>query len=102
VHVANDLHCADGHQDVGIRLERLAWIWLKYNERTGKCAFGTDYGTRKNCEPCLLARRGQPKVKSRSVRDLIIAPHREHSRKPDEQYARIEALFRPAAVRVRH
>jgi N6-adenosine-specific RNA methylase IME4 len=41
----------------------------------------------------MLARRSQPKMKARSVRDLIIAPRREHSRKPDWQYARIEVLF---------
>jgi len=77
----------------GFRYSGLAWTWVKFNPATGKYAFGPGYGTRKNCEPCLLARRGQPKVKSRSVRDLIFAPRREHSRKPDEQYARIEALF---------
>jgi N6-adenosine-specific RNA methylase IME4 len=77
----------------GFTYSGLAWEWLKYNPATGKYAFGLGFGTRKNLEPCLLARRGNPKRLSASVRDFIIAPRREHSRKPDEQYERIEALF---------
>lgn len=53
---------------------------------------GPGYWTRANPETCLLFTRGKPKRLSRSVRQLLIAPRREHSRKPDEQYARIEAL----------
>lgn len=71
----------------------LAWEWFKFNFQTGKAAFGTGYGTRKNVEPCLLARRGSPKVISRSERDFIFSPRREHSRKPEEQYERIERMF---------
>jgi N6-adenosine-specific RNA methylase IME4 len=92
----------------------LAWEWIKFNPATGKYAFGPGYGTRKNLEPCLLATRGDPKMKfdlpllgdlagsaARSVRDFIEempgeairAPRREHSRKPEEAIARIETLF---------
>lgn len=53
---------------------------------------GGGYGTRKNAEICWLGRRGNPKRRSRDVRELIVAPRREHSRKPDEQYGRIERL----------
>jgi N6-adenosine-specific RNA methylase IME4 len=78
----------------GFRYSGLAWVWLKYNPATSKFHFGCGLGgTRKNTEPCLLGRRGTPRLKSRSVRDFILAPKRQHSRKPDEQYARIEALF---------
>lgn len=74
----------------GFRFSGLAWEWIKYNPETGKYAFGTGYGTRKNLEPCLL---GAPRLLNRSVRDFILAPRREHSRKPDEQYERIEAMY---------
>jgi N6-adenosine-specific RNA methylase IME4 len=77
----------------GFTYSGLAWEWLKFNPKTGRYAFGGGYGTRKNCEPCLLARRGSPKILSRSERDHIIAPRREHSRKPDEQYGRIERMY---------
>lgn len=77
----------------GFEYKGLAWEWIKFNQATGKYAFGTGYGTRKNVEPCLLATRGSPRRLSASVRDIILSPRREHSRKPDEQYAAIEALF---------
>jgi N6-adenosine-specific RNA methylase IME4 len=45
--------------------------------------------TRKNSESVWLGRRGSPKILSHSVREIIVAPVREHSRKP-EFYARAE------------
>lgn len=77
----------------GFTYKGLAWEWIKYNPITKKYAFGTGYGTRKNLEPCLLATRGKPKRLNASVRDFIMAPKREHSRKPDEQYSNCEKLF---------
>jgi N6-adenosine-specific RNA methylase IME4 len=53
---------------------------------------GTGYWTRANPELCLLFAKGHPKRVSASVRKLLVAPRREHSRKPDETYERIEAL----------
>ena len=38
----------------------------------------------------MLGRRGQPKRLSGDVREVLLAPVREHSRKPDEVYERIE------------
>jgi N6-adenosine-specific RNA methylase IME4 len=78
----------------GFKYSGLAFEWIKWNPVTGKYFFGAGYGTRKNLEPCLLARRGAPKVKSRGQRDLIIhAAKREHSRKPAAQYDAIEAMY---------
>ena len=51
---------------------------------------GLGHTTRKNAEFCLLARRGGPRRIDKSVRELIVSPAREHSRKPDEAYARVE------------
>jgi N6-adenosine-specific RNA methylase IME4 len=53
---------------------------------------GMGYWTRANTEPCLLATRGRPKRLHADVRQGIIAPRREHSRKPDEIHGRIERL----------
>lgn len=50
------------------------------------------YWTRSNSEVCLLATRGKPKRLNADVRQGIIAPRREHSRKPDEIHGRIERL----------
>lgn len=98
----------------GFQYAGLAWEWVKFNQQTQKFAFGPGYGTRKNVEPCLLATRGNPSLRgdqeffgqrtearSHSVRDFmlswpldaVMAKRREHSRKPDEQYGRIEQMF---------
>lgn len=53
---------------------------------------GMGYWTRANTEPCLLATRGKPKRLNADVRQGIIAPRREHSRKPEDVHARIERL----------
>ena len=51
---------------------------------------GMGYGTRKNAEDCFLFRVGSPKRLARDVHEIILAPVREHSRKPDEAIERIE------------
>ena len=50
------------------------------------------FWTRANAEQCLLATRGSPKRLAKDVRRLVVAPRREHSRKPDAVYDRIERL----------
>jgi N6-adenosine-specific RNA methylase IME4 len=53
---------------------------------------GLGFWTRANTEPCLLATRGKPKRLNADVPQAIIEPRRQHSRKPDCVYARIERL----------
>jgi MT-A70/Helix-turn-helix domain len=53
---------------------------------------GNGYWTRANPEDCWLCTRGNPKRLYEDVRQLIVAPVMEHSRKPDEVYERIERL----------
>ena len=77
----------------GFKYSGLAWEWIKYNDKSEKFHFGMGYGTRKNVEPLLLARRGSPKVLNKSVRDFMFSPRREHSRKPDATYERIERMY---------
>ena len=55
--------------------------------------FGMGYYTRTNSEPCLLATKGSMPVAVHNERNFIISPRREHSRKPDEQYEKIERLY---------
>lgn len=55
--------------------------------------FGMGYYSRCNSEPCLLATRGKMPVDVHDSRNFIIAPIREHSRKPDEQYEKIERMY---------
>lgn len=65
--------------------------WAKVGE-SGKQHFGTGYILRNAGEPYIIATRGAPKT-TRSVRSVIIAPVREHSRKPDEAFAAAERLM---------
>lgn len=52
------------------------------------------YHTRKQLEPCWLFARGKGlPVLNNDVRQLIIAPTAEHSRKPAEQYDRLARLY---------
>lgn len=75
----------------GFEYKTRAFCWVKLTKH-GKQHMGMGHWTRANPEDCLLFTRGKPKRKSRSVRELIEAQVREHSRKPDETYERIEAL----------
>ena len=51
---------------------------------------GLGLTTRHQTELVLLGRRGNARRISKSVREVILAPVREHSRKPDEFYRRVE------------
>ena len=79
-------------QGWGFAFSGSAFTWAKQNKSSIGWFMGNGYGTRHNAEICWLGRRGKPQRKSKGVRELIVAPIREHSRKPDEVYQRIEAL----------
>lgn len=53
---------------------------------------GMGYWARANSEAALLGTRGHPKRLDAGVRQAIVEPVREHSRKPDTCYERIERL----------
>ncbi len=53
---------------------------------------GLGYWTRANSEVCLLGTRGKAKRRDNGVRQGIIEPIRQHSRKPDCVHERIERL----------
>jgi N6-adenosine-specific RNA methylase IME4 len=69
----------------GFKPVSVAFIWNK-----GRMGMG--YWTRQEAEICHLFKRGKPRRLSKGVRQTITAPRREHSRKPDETYGRIEQL----------
>lgn len=77
----------------GFTYKTVGFYWVKTSKDGTRYPISTGYYTRANPETCLLATRGRPKRLSCSVRKLIVAPRREHSRKPDEAYERIEQLF---------
>jgi N6-adenosine-specific RNA methylase IME4 len=70
-----------------------AGAWAKQSSTGEKWAFGTGYCFRSAAEFYLLGTIGKPQVRSHSVRNLIAAPVREHSRKPDDLHRDVEALY---------
>lgn len=57
-----------------------------------KKRWGTGYVWRNVCEPVLIATRGEPKARGRSVPNLFAEPRREHSRKPETAFEIAEAM----------
>jgi N6-adenosine-specific RNA methylase IME4 len=76
----------------GFAHKTTAFTWAKQNASGDGWHMGQGYWTRANPEDCWLATRGHPKRINADVRQLIVAPVMEHSRKPDETHARIERL----------
>lgn len=67
--------------------------WAKQSKTGQKIAFGTGYIYRGAAEFWIVGTVGEPRLKSKSVRNLIVAPVREHSRKPDQMHSDIERLW---------
>jgi N6-adenosine-specific RNA methylase IME4 len=83
----------------GFTYKTVGFYWAKLNKAAPQLVYdqrsfftGLGFWTRANPEPCLLATRGHPRRRRADVSKLIVSPRREHSRKPDEVYKRIEAL----------
>lgn len=86
----------------GFRYSGVAFTWVKlkrsHNPRQLRILptaesdlhVGLGLTTRKNAEFCLLARRGNARREAKNIREIIMAPVREHSRKPDEVYDRVQ------------
>jgi N6-adenosine-specific RNA methylase IME4 len=64
--------------------------WISSDEIESELHMGGGLTTRKNSETCWLGRRGKPKILSKGVREVIVAPVRVRSRKPDAFYERVE------------
>lgn len=76
----------------GFEHKTTAFTWAKANASGEGWHMGQGYWTRANPEDCWLATRGHPQRIHADVRQLIVAPVMEHSRKPDEIHDRIMRL----------
>jgi N6-adenosine-specific RNA methylase IME4 len=83
----------------GFKPSSVAFVWIKTNSaETVASALtwddvlhaGLGFGTMQNAEYVLLGRRGSPKRLSKNVRQVVVAPRRRHSEKPEEVAKRIE------------
>ena len=83
----------------GFKYSTRAFTWLKTKRGwDGESPLAEDdfhiglgLTVRHQTEMVLLARRGNCRRQRKDVRELILSPRREHSRKPDEFYRRVEA-----------
>lgn len=66
--------------------------WAKQSKTGRKWQFGTGYILRSASELLLVGTRGDPSWLAKNVRNLWVAPVREHSRKPDLVRSEIERL----------
>ena len=72
---------------------KTAGAWAKQSRTGSRWAFGTGYLLRSAAEFFLIGTRGRIAQLSRSSRNLLVAPIREHSRKPDAMYELIEGTW---------
>ena len=93
-------HALDVIEAWGFNYKTVAFYWVKLNQEPGGM-FLTGRGTSspawasgpaptRRC--ACWATRGHPKRRATDVAKLLLAPRREHSRKPEEAHARIERL----------
>ena len=81
----------------GFEYRTVGFCWVKTSV-TGAVMSGVGFWTRQTVELCLLGAKGAPKkttkpgARTANVEQLIFAPRREHARKPNEIYDRIEQL----------
>lgn len=81
----------------GFTYKTAAFVWVKQNKKAPTLFMGGGSYTRSNAEVCLLGVSKNTKAKrlvaSHSVRQIIIAPVRQHSQKPAEARDRIRELM---------
>ena len=70
-----------------------AFVWVKTNRNEKSLFKGLGYWTNSNTEICLFAKKGHPKRKSKTVKQVIIAPRGQHSAKPPQIRDRIVKLM---------
>jgi len=75
----------------GYRFATVLFVWVKVTAN-GKLATTRPnaFYSRKAAEYVLVGRRGPPPQTQRSVADVLIAPKREHSRKPGAFFTRLD------------
>ncbi len=81
----------------GFKPSGMGFVWIKLKPNAASAMFresdlatGTGFTTRKNAEYCLIGKRGLSVRRDAGVHEVIIAPRREHSRRPDQFYSRVE------------
>lgn len=80
---------------VGFKYRTVGFTWVKTTKDGRSTAVGMGHWTRANAEQCTIWTRGKkyPRRVRADVEQIVFAPLREHSRKPDEVRDRIVRLM---------
>src|ERR1017187_2996731 len=81
----------------GFKPSGMGFVWIKLNPHAASLfmlksdlAMGGGFTTRKGAEFCLIGKRGRSVRRDAGVHEVIIEPRREHSRKPEAFFDRVE------------
>lgn len=77
----------------GFEYVTCAFTWVKQNRNGFGIYSGLGHWTNGNAELCLLARKGHLTRINKDVKQIMLSPVSEHSRKPDEIRERITLLL---------
>src|SRR5581483_6854409 len=78
----------------GFEYATIGFVWVKLNPNGEGIYSGLGHYTKSNVELCLIGRRGRcPPVLDKAVKQVVLAPRGEHSRKPDIVRQAIVDLF---------
>jgi N6-adenosine-specific RNA methylase IME4 len=91
----------------GFKPSGMGFVWIKLNPKAPELFFiekdlaiGGGFTTRKNAEFCLIGKRGKSVRRSAGVHEVIIEPRREHSRKPEKFYRRVQEYSRGPYIEI--
>lgn len=76
----------------GFKYKTVAFYWNKKCRHSTNLKIGMGHYTRPSCEPLLLAMKGTLKVLNHSIRQVVVSPIEQHSKKP--------AIFRDLIIRL--
>lgn len=77
----------------GFNYRTCAFVWVKQNPSGMGIYSGLGYWTNGNAELCLFARKGNPRRIAKNIKQIVLSPRGEHSRKPIEVRERIVQLM---------
>jgi N6-adenosine-specific RNA methylase IME4 len=81
-------------EEWGFDYKSVGFLWVKTNKKSNTPFWGMGNYTRSNSEPCLIAKKGNPKRKSAKVHQIIFQARQglKHSEKPAVTRNRIVKL----------
>lgn len=85
--------CLQVIESWGFKYKTIGFQWVKQNKSGNGYFFGLGHRTHSNTECCLIAVKGKPHRVKNNISQLIFAPLREHSRKPDIVRDKIKELM---------